>query len=141
MIFLASDHAGFELKESLKKVLQEKDIEFEDLGCESGESCDYPDFGHALAEKVLENPENRGLGICGSGLGISMALNRHAGIRAARCVNEEDAKFSRLHNDANVLVLSGRPVNEELAEKMLNTFLETKFEGGRHEDRIKKIDI
>ncbi|MCF7846282.1 MAG: ribose 5-phosphate isomerase B [Candidatus Peribacteraceae bacterium] len=141
MLYLASDHAGFELKEGLKNFLTEQKIEFEDLGCDSAESCDYPDFGHALAEKVLANPESRGVGICGTGLGISMALNRHVGIRAARCMSVEDAELARRHNDANVLVLSGRQTTPELATAMLAKFLATDFEGGRHEGRIKKIEI
>jgi ribose 5-phosphate isomerase B len=141
MIFLASDHAGFELKESLKKNLSEQGIDFEDLGCDSEERCDYPDFGHKLAEKVLENPENQGVGVCGTGLGISMTLNRHAGIRAARCVSVEDAELSRRHNNANVLVLAGRQLDEKIAAEILTKFLTTEFESGRHEERIKKIEI
>ncbi|MFH0834230.1 MAG: ribose 5-phosphate isomerase B [Patescibacteria group bacterium] len=141
MLYLASDHAGFELKENLKKSLVEQKIDFEDLGCESTESCDYSDFGHALAKKVLENSENRGVGICGTGLGISMALNRHAGIRAARAMSVEDAELSRKHNDANVLVFAGRMTAPELASEMLAKFLATDFEGGRHENRVKKIDL
>ena len=141
MIYLASDHAGFELKSALAKFLVAREIEFTDLGCDSPERCDYPDFGHALAGKVLENPENRGVGICGSGLGISMTLNRHAGIRAARAVNLDDAELARRHNDANILVLAGRTTDEKLAEEMLAKFLATEFEGGRHEGRIEKIEI
>lgn len=141
MIFLASDHAGFELKNALKSFLTEQKISFEDLGCNSPERCDYPDFGHKLALKVLENPANRGVGICGTGLGISMTLNRHAGIRAARSVSVEDAKLARQHNDANVLVLAGRQTAPALASEMLTTFLATEFEGERHEARIKKIEL
>jgi ribulose-phosphate 3-epimerase len=141
MLYLSSDHAGFELKENLKNFLLEQKIEFEDLGCDSEDRCDYPDFGHKLAEKVLENPENQGIGVCGSGLGISMALNRHSGIRAARCTSIEDAELGRKHNNANVLALAGRQTKPELAQEMLLKFLETEFEGGRHEDRIKKIEL
>ncbi|MCF7836521.1 ribose 5-phosphate isomerase B [Candidatus Gracilibacteria bacterium] len=141
MLFLASDHAGFPLKESLKKVLTEREITFEDLGTNSEESVDYPDFGHALAEKVLENADNKGVGICGTGLGISMTLNRHAGIRAARCVSIEDAELSRQHNNANVLVLAGRQLDAKLAAEILTKFLATEFEGGRHKKRVEKIDI
>jgi len=141
MIFLSSDHAGFELKEVLKKALTERKIEFEDLGTDSMDSVDYPDYGHKLAEKIMENPnESKGIGICGTGLGISMALNRHFGIRAARCTSVEDAELSRTHNDANVLVLGGRITAEADAIAMLDKFLETKFEGGRHEARVKKIE-
>ena len=141
MIFLASDHAGFRLKESLKKILAERGIEFVDLGTNSEESVDYPDFGHKLAEKVLENSENCGIGVCGSGHGIAMAANRHAGIRAARCVNEEDAELARRHNDANILVLAGRQTEATEAKKIFEKFLETEFEGGRHKERIRKIEI
>ncbi len=141
MFFLANDHAGFQLKESLKKNLAERDIEFVDLGTNSEESVDYPDFGHLLAKKILENPTNRGIGVCGSGHGLSMALNRHAGIRAARCVSAEDAELARRHNDANILVLAGRQTSTAEAEKIITKFLETKFEGGRHEKRIEKIEI
>ena len=141
MIYLASDHAGYQLKESLKKILIKKQIIFEDLGTQSEDSVDYPDFGHKLAEKVIEHTDNQGIGICGSGLGISMALNRHAGIRAARCTSLEDAKMSRLHNDANVLVLAGRQTDKVKAIKMLEVFLVTKFENGRHKKRIEKIEI
>ena len=141
MLYLASDHAGFELKESLKNFMLEQKIEFEDLGCDSPERCDYPDFGHRLAQKVLENPDTRGVGICGSGLGISMTLNRHPGIRAARCMSVEDAELARKHNDANVLVLAGRQTEPDLAVAILEKFLATEFEGGRHENRIKKIEL
>jgi ribose 5-phosphate isomerase B len=141
MIYLSSDHAGFPLKESLKKFLTEREIAFEDLGTNSEESVDYPDFGHALAEKVLGNAENQGVGICGTGLGISMALNRHADIRAARCMSEEDAQLARQHNNANVLVLAGRQTSAEDAAKILEKFLATDFEDGRHAERVKKIDI
>jgi len=141
MIFLTSDHAGFELKTTLAKFLVERKIEFVDLGCSSLDRCDYPDFGHKLAEEVLKNSVNRGVGICGSGLGMSIVLNRHAGIRAARAISIEDAELSRLHNDANVLVLAGRQIGPKLANKMLTKFLETEFEGGRHANRIEKIEI
>ncbi|MBU1089334.1 RpiB/LacA/LacB family sugar-phosphate isomerase [Patescibacteria group bacterium] len=141
MLFLASDHAGFQLKESLKKNLAKHGIEFEDLGCDSAKSCDYSDFGHKLAAKVLENLENRGIGICGSGHGIAMALNRHPKIRAVRCVSIMDAELARKHNDANILVLAGRMTEPNLAGEILAKFLATEFEGGRHEERVKKIEI
>ncbi|MFH1375988.1 MAG: ribose 5-phosphate isomerase B [Patescibacteria group bacterium] len=141
MIFLSSDHAGYQLKEELKRVLVGKNIEFADLGTDSEEDVDYSDFGHALAEKVLAAEDSQGVGICGTGLGISMTLNRHTGIRAARCVSTEDAELARKHNDANVLVLAGREADPELAKEILEKFLNTDFEAGRHEDRVKKIDI
>lgn len=141
MLFLSSDHAGYKLKEELKQVLIEKNIEFADLGTDSEADVDYPDFGHLLAEKVGSAAGSQGIGICGTGLGISMALNRHAGIRAARCVSTEDAEFARKHNDANVLVLAGREADPELAKQILEKFLNTDFEAGRHTERVDKIEI
>jgi len=141
IFFIASDHGGFSLKETLKKYLAAKNILVEDLGCNSNDSCDYPDFGHALAKKILSMPNSSGIAICGTGIGISMALNRHSGIRAARCVSVDDAKMSRLHNDANVLVLGGRITDKKIAEQMVDVFLATKFEGDRHKLRVKKIEI
>lgn len=141
MIYLASDHAGFELKEKLKSYLTGENEEFADLGCDSTESCDYPDYAHSLAEKITAEPGARGVAICGNGIGISMALNRHVGIRAARAVSVEDAEMTRRHNDANVLVLGGRTLTSDLAKKIVEKFLITKFEGGRHESRVKKIEI
>jgi len=140
MIYLASDHAGYELKELVKSYLTERGEAFEDLGPNSEDRCDYPDYGHALAEKMIETGE-MGMAVCGSGLGISMTLNRHAGIRAARCRDADDARMSRLHNDANCLVFAGRQTDEATAREMVDAFLETPFEGGRHEDRIRKIDL
>jgi ribose 5-phosphate isomerase B len=141
MLYLASDHAGYELKEKLKQYLSEEKIAFEDLGTNSTDSVDYSDFGHTLAKKVLENSDSRGVGICGTGLGISMALNRHDGIRAARSMSVEDAHLARQHNGSNVLVLAGRQTDSETAKKMLAEFLKTPFEGGRHGNRIRKIDL
>lgn len=141
IIGIASDHAGFPLKEFVKKYLTTHDIPYKDYGCNSTESCDYPDFGHALA-KGIENGEcQRGIGICGTGEGISMTLNKHQKIRAALCWMPEIAEMSRRHNNANVLVMPGRYVNEETAEKIMDVFFSTDFEGGRHERRINKIPI
>ena len=141
IIGIASDHAGFPLKEFVKKYLTTRHIPYKDYGCNSIESCDYPDFGHALA-KGIENGEcQRGIGICGTGEGISMTLNKHQKIRAALCWMPEIAEMSRRHNNANVLVMPGRYVNEETAEKIMDVFFSTDFEGGRHERRINKIPI
>ncbi len=141
MLYFASDHAGYPLKESLKKNLTEKSVEFVDLGCKSEESCDYADYAHALAEKITTEPNSLGIAICGSGHGIGMALNRHADIRAARCLSVEDAELTRKHNDANVLVLAGRITEAELAQQILEKFLATEFEGGRHAERVQKIEL
>jgi ribose 5-phosphate isomerase B len=138
---LASDHAGFSLKQFVKKILETTEIEIIDYGCFSDASCDYPDYAHALA-KGIENGECRvGIGICGSGEGISMALNKHAGIRAALCWVPEIAELARKHNDANVLVMPGRFISEETAREIVDKFFNTEFEGGRHIRRVNKIPI
>ena len=138
---LASDHAGFSLKQFVKKILETTEIEIIDYGCFSDASCDYPDYAHALA-KGIENGECRvGSGICGSGEGISMALNKHAGIRAALCWVPEIAELARKHNDANVLVMPGRFISEETAREIVDKFFNTEFEGGRHIRRVNKIPI
>lgn len=140
-IGLASDHAGYELKEFVKTYLQEKGIEFQDFGTNSEASCDYPDFAHPLAEAVEAGTCYPGIAICGSGEGISMTLNKHQGIRAALCWKEEIAKLCRQHNNANVLVMPGRFVNHEEARQIMDAFLNTEFEGGRHQARIDKIPV
>lgn len=140
-IGLASDHAGFELKEFVKAYLQEKGIEFQDFGTNSEASCDYPDFAHPLAEAVEAGTCYPGIAICGSGEGISMTLNKHQGIRAALCWKEEIAKLCRQHNNANVLVMPGRFVSHEEARQIMDAFLNTEFEGGRHQARIDKIPV
>ncbi|MDM8146584.1 ribose 5-phosphate isomerase B [Bacteroides eggerthii] len=140
-IGLASDHAGYELKEFVKTYLQEKGIEFQDFGTYSEASCDYPDFAHPLAEAVEAGTCYPGIAICGSGEGISMTLNKHQGIRAALCWKEEIAKLCRQHNNANVLVMPGRFVNHEEARQIMDAFLNTEFEGGRHQARIDKIPV
>lgn len=129
------------MKDIVKAHLTTRGIAYTDVGCEAETSCDYPDFAHAMAERIIATPDSRGIAICGSGIGIGIALNRHAGIRAARCRDVEDAKMSRLHNDANVLVLAGRMTEEEVAREMVDTFLATNFEGGRHAVRVEKIEI
>ena len=140
-VILGSDHAGFELKEKVKKALARKGIPVEDVGTHSTESVDYTDFAHRVAEAVGSGSFRRGILVCGSGIGVSMAANRHAGVRAAVAYDEETARLSREHNDANVLALGGRTLDHGLAERILDIWLETSFAGGRHERRIEKIEL
>mgnify|MGYP000550543891 FL=1 len=138
-LYIASDHAGFTLKEFVKKKLSKK-IKFDDQGPHSDEiSVNYPDFAHKLCKKVSKNSSNMGILICGSGMGMAMAANRHKKIRAALCYSVKNTKLSRLHNNANVITLGARLINKNTAMKCINTFLKTKFEGGRHLKRVKKI--
>ncbi|MCA0431313.1 MAG: ribose 5-phosphate isomerase B [Bacteroidetes bacterium] len=137
---IGSDHAGFELKEQIIAYLKEQKINFIDKGCYSNERVDYPDFGHAVALSILNNEVNLGIIICGSGNGINMAANKHKGIRAALCWNEEIAKLAKQHNNANILTLPGRFITLNEALKCVKAFLNETFEGGRHTDRINKID-
>ncbi|MBE7073764.1 MAG: ribose 5-phosphate isomerase B [Clostridiales bacterium] len=140
MIILASDHAGFQLKEEIKKFFNKENIIAIDVGCHSREQIDdYPDFAKAGNEKVLEDSRNVGIYICGSGIGMSMVANRNPKIRAALCHNEITASLSRRHNDANVLCLAGRTISVRQAIKIVKVFLTTDFEGGRHAKRIKKF--
>ncbi|MBR6140399.1 MAG: ribose 5-phosphate isomerase B [Bacteroidaceae bacterium] len=141
MIGLASDHAGFALKEHVREFLTKKGIEFHDYGTYSEERCDYSDFGHALAEGIEAGECEKGIAVCGSGEGISMTLNKHQSIRAALCWIPEIAHLARQHNDANVLVMPGRFITNEEADAIMEEYLQTSFEGGRHEQRIAKIPI
>ena len=141
LIGLASDHAGFALKQFVIKYLTEKGIGYVDLGCYSEDSCDYPDFAHKLGEKIDKQEMERGIAICGSGEGISMALNKHPKVRAALCWSPEIAQMARKHNDANVLVMPGRYVSIEVAAQIMDVFFMTPFEGGRHTRRIEKIPL
>lgn len=138
---LASDHAGFELKEFIKKYLEQRGIPYHDYGTHSEESCDYPDYGHALAKGIEKGDIYPGIAVCGSGEGISMTLNKHQGIRAALCWMPQIAHLARQHNDANVLVLPGRFIDHEAATNVLDEFFSTAFEGGRHQSRIDKIPL
>lgn len=140
MIYIASDHAGFELKQHLISFLQKRNVLLEDLGPESNSSIDYPDKAHLLAKRVLSKESSKGILICGSGIGVSIAANRHKGIRAALCWTLDIARLCREHNDANVICLPARFVTEELAEQMVDIFFSTQFEGGRHEARVSKIE-
>lgn len=141
VVGLASDHAGFELKEFVKQYLTEKGIPFKDYGTNSEDSCDYPDFGHALAQGMEKGEVYPGIGICGSGEGIAMTLNKHQDIRAGLAWIPEIAHLIRQHNNANVLVMPGRFINHEMARKIMDEFLSTNFEGGRHQRRVEKIAI
>jgi ribose 5-phosphate isomerase B len=138
-IFISSDHAGFKLKEEIKSHLLKKKLSFQDLGPFNDDRVDYPDYAHKVARKVKVNKSNVGILICGSGMGMNIAANRHKNIRAAQCFNLKSTKLSRLHNDANIITLGSRLLTKKLAINCVNTFLNTKFEGGRHSKRIKKI--
>jgi len=140
-IAITSDHAGYLLKTKLIKYFTKKSYSIIDLGTDSDQSIDYPEFGHALAKLVKEKKCDFGISICGSGNGINMVVNKHLGIRAALCWNEEISRLARTHNDANICALPGRFINFETAVVIIETFLETGFDGGRHERRIKKIDL
>lgn len=138
-IAIGSDHAGYALKELVKKKLTEKGIITLDFGTNSPESADYPDFAHPVADAVEKGAAGLGVLVCGSGNGVCMTANKHAGIRAAICWNEELATLARTHNDANVLCLPSRHISEEKALTILNLFLNSTFEGGRHARRVGKI--
>ena len=138
-IFISSDHAGYKLKEAIKLHLSKKKISFKDMGPYNDNRVDYPDFAHKLARKVKTNKNNVGILICGSGMGMNIAANRHKNIRAAQCFNLKSTKLSRLHNDANIITLGSRLFTEKTALSCISVFLNTKFEGGRHSKRIKKI--
>ena len=140
-IGLASDHAGFELKEFIKNYITQKGYTYKDFGTCTAESCDYPDFAHPLAEAVESREVDLGIALCGSGNGIGMTLNKHQRIRAAICWNAEVAQVTRTHNDANILVLPARFISREEAIEMVDIFLNTPFEGVRHQRRIEKIPI
>ena len=138
-IGLASDHAGFELKQYVKQWLEAKGWEYKDFGTYTAESCDYADFAHPLALAVEAGECYPGIAICGSGEGISMTLNKH--IRAALCWIPEISHLARQHNDANVLVMPGRFIDNEMADKIMTEFFNTEFEGGRHQKRIDKMPV
>ena len=141
IIGIASDHAGYSLKQYVKKYLEAHGYPYKDYGTYSEQSCDYPDFGHALAEAVEKGEAYPGIGICGSGEGICMTLNKHQGIRAGLAWQPEIAHLIRQHNDANVLVMPGRFIDDEMASKIMDEFFSTQFEGGRHQQRIDKIPL
>ena len=138
-IFISSDHAGFKLKENIKMYLSKKKLPFQDLGPISDEKVDYPDYAHKVAKKVKINKNNIGILICGSGTGMNITANKHKNIRAAQCFNLKSTKLSRLHNDANIITLGSRLLKKKNVLNIINVFLNTKFEGGRHLKRVKKI--
>ncbi|KAB2967016.1 MAG: ribose 5-phosphate isomerase B [Thermoanaerobaculia bacterium] len=139
-IAVGADHAGFELKEHLRAVLAQAGHEVDDLGTRSAESTDYPDWAHRVAEAVAGGAAERGLLVCGTGVGMAIAANRHRGVRAAACNDLYTARLARAHNDANLLALGARIVAPALAEAILAAFVETPFEGGRHSRRVAKLD-
>ena len=138
-IFISSDHAGYKLKEFIKIYLSKKKLPFQDLGPINNEKVDYPDYAHKVAKKVKINKNNVGILVCGSGTGMNIAANKHKNIRAAQCFNLKSTKLSRLHNDANIITLGSRVLSKKNALNYVGVFLNTKFEGGRHSKRIKKI--
>ena len=139
MLAIGSDHGGFALKDELKAHLDERGIAYKDFGTFSEESCDYPDVAEPLCRAVVAGEYDRGILICGTGIGMSMAANKVSGIRAALCGDCFSAEFTRRHNDANILTLGARVVGPGLALKIIDTFLDTPFEGGRHARRIAKL--
>ncbi len=140
-IGLASDHAGYALKQFVKGYLEEKGMAYKDYGTYSEESCDYPDYAHALARAMERGEVETGVAVCGSGEGISMTLNKHQCVRAALVWEPEIAHMTRQHNDANVLVMPGRYISEDTAREIMDEFFTTPFEGGRHTRRIGKIPV
>ncbi len=136
---VASDHAGLDLKQVLVTELEKRGFEVEDFGTHTAASCDYPDFAHALARAVESGGVERGVLVCGTGVGMSIAANRHAGVRAVVCSEPLSARMSRRHNDANVLCLGARVVGSDTALDILGAFVEAEFEGGRHAGRVAKI--
>ena len=140
-IGIACDHAGFPLKQYVLQYLEERGYAYKDYGTYSDQSCDYPDFAHALAQGIESGEVYPGIGICGSGEGIAMTLNKHQGVRAGLAWNREIAHLIRQHNDANVLVMPGRFVDNTSARGILDEFFRTTFEGGRHQNRVNKIPV
>ncbi|MBQ8365996.1 MAG: ribose 5-phosphate isomerase B [Bacteroidaceae bacterium] len=140
-IGLASDHAGYPLKETVKQWLTEWGYSYKDFGTNSTASCNYPDYGHALANAIESGELESGIAICGTGNGINMSVNHHKGIRGALCWQPEIAELARQHNDANILVMPGRFIDEETAKQCVEKFLNTPFEGGRHQARIDAIPV
>ncbi len=138
-IAIGADHAGYEVKEKIKKQLEEMNLEVEDLGTNSMESVDYPDFGAAVGREVASGKADEGIVVCGSGIGIAIAANKVHGIRAAQAWNEETARLAREHNNANVLSIGARVIPAEEIPKIVKAWFDAKFQGGRHEGRIEKI--
>ncbi len=139
-VSIGSDHGGYELKAHLVNRLREQGLDVDDVGCDSDASVDYPDFAAAVAEKVAGARVDRGIVICTTGIGVSITANKFRGVRAALCMNQEMAEMTRLHNDSNVLCLSQKFTIVKGAEKIVDTWLATEFEGGRHQRRVQKIE-
>ncbi len=138
-IFISSDHAGYNLKEQIKKRFKRKFL-FDDLGTDNSKiSVNYPDYAHKLCRKISSNSKNMGILVCGSGIGMAMAANKHKKVRAAVCYSVKNTKLSRLHNNANIITLGSRLTKKNIAFKCIEVFVNTKFEGGRHKKRVKKI--
>ena len=140
MIIIGSDHGGYKLKEEIKKYLEEKEIKYKDLGTYKEESVDYPDIASKVSQEVQKNKENQGILICRSGIGMSIVANKFKGIRCALCHNEYTAKYSRLHNNSNVLAMGADDVDINEAVCILRMWIATEFEGGRHQERIQMIE-
>ena len=140
-ILISNDHAGTELKKEIVEYIKAKGHSVKNYGDDSGESVDYPDFIHPLAKQVSENNEQTGIIICGSGNGVSMVANKYNGVRAAICWNEKTAELAATHNNANIICIPARFISKEDQTKILNAFFNSKFEGGRHELRVEKIDL
>ncbi|MGI8669460.1 MAG: ribose 5-phosphate isomerase B [Aridibacter sp.] len=138
-IAIGADHAGFEEKEKVKKVLDELGVEYEDVGTFSTDSVDYPDFAEKVGEKIESGESEQGILVCGSGIGVAMAANKMHGVRAAQAWNEETARLSREHNNANVLTIGARVIPETEIPKIVKAWLDAKFEGGRHAGRVEKM--
>ncbi len=140
-IVIACDHAGFQMKEFIKKQLAEKGFEIVDFGTNSDQSVDYPDYAHKVGAAIGGGEVALGLVLCGTGNGVNMTVNKHKGVRSALCWNEEIARLARTHNNANVCALPARFISAQEAWRIVQTFLSAEFEGGRHETRINKIDL
>ena len=138
-VILASDHAGFKLKECIKEFLLKKRKKVLDLGAKNSKSVDYPDFAHLLSKKIKNNNNEFGILVCGSGIGMDMAANKHKNVRAALCYDVKSTKLSRLHNNANVMAIGARLTKKNVALKCVSTFINTNFERGRHQRRVNKI--
>lgn len=139
MIAIGSDHGGFELKEAIKSLLRERGVDVEDMGTSDGNSVDYPDFGERVARKVSSGEAEKGVLVCGTGIGMSIVANKFPGVRAALAADPYMAKMAKQHNNANILVLGGRVLDDNEASEMVATWLDAQFEGGRHQGRLDKI--
>lgn len=140
MVAIGADHAGYELKEKIKAYFDEKNIAYKDFGTNNAESCDYPMFSKAVAESVACGESEKGILVCGSGIGVCIAANKVRGIRAALCYEPELAVMARAHNNANIICIGSRFVSYNTAQNIVNSFLNTNFEGGRHQRRVKQIE-